>query len=481
MNAMSVGKKLAAAFCTLFVLVAILGCVTVIGFRETDKNFSRLVEKRSEQVRLATRLELNVWAVRASIRNVMIAVLHKDASLLPASNQAMDKAFGDVNRVLEQMEAAALDAQDRAEIEESKALVAKIAPQTHEVAKLWVAGQDDVAARLSAETNTPMLNRLVQLAEKTQKRVQQQMELEKQQATSDAARNQWLTGGILLLSLGAGVAGLLMVRQTSRTLRQVSGALGESSEQVARAAEQVSSSSQTLAQGASEQAASLEETSSSSEEIGSISRQNAERSHKMAGLMDQAVPVMRELANAHRAMATAIGEVGGANEKVSKVIKIIDEIAFQTNILALNAAVEAARAGEAGMGFAVVADEVRNLAQRCANAAKETSELIAESLDKTQVSLTKLNDVSKAVEASDKLTGDAKIESDEIRVASEQQAQGIEQIGRAILQMEQLTQTTAANAEESAAAGQELAAQSEALNTLVQRLTVLVGSGDALQ
>ena len=476
MNSMTIGKKLAAAFCTLFVLAAILGCVSVIGFRSMNANVSRLVEKRAAQIRLATRLELNVWVVRASIRNIMVAVLGKESGRLPATRQDLEKALNDVTRVLDQMGTVALDPQDRTEIEEGKALFSNIVPQTREVARLWEAGDSTAASRISTEKNTPMLNRLVALSDKIQKRVQKEAEQEKQQASSAAAWNYWMASIILLLSLGAGSAGLFMVRQTSRTLRQVSGALTESSEQVAKSAEQVSSSSQMLAQGASEQAASLEETSSSSEEIGSITRQNTQRSHKMAGLMDQALPIMKELTTAHDAMAAAINAVGGSNEKVSKVIKIIDEIAFQTNILALNAAVEAARAGEAGMGFAVVADEVRNLAHRCSNAAKETSGLIEDSLAKTREGLTKLNDVSKAVEASNKITGEVKVETDEVRVASEQQAQGIEQIGRSILEMEKLTQTTAANAEESAAAGQELATQAAALSDLVHRLTTLVGA-----
>jgi methyl-accepting chemotaxis protein/methyl-accepting chemotaxis protein-1 (serine sensor receptor) len=171
----------------------------------------------------------------------------------------------------------------------------------------------------------------------------------------------------------------------------------------------------------------------------------------------------------------AMGEIHAQSGKISKIIKAIDEIAFQTNILALNAAVESARAGEAGMGFAVVADEVRNLAHRSAQAAKDTAELIEGSIAKSSDGKAKVDRVSAVIHA---VVGEAarvKILVDEISAGSAQQAQGTEQIAKAIAQMEQVTQQTAASAEEGAAAAEELAAQSKTLNDLMMRLTELVG------
>ena len=245
--------------------------------------------------------------------------------------------------------------------------------------------------------------------------------------------------------------------------------------QTASAAGQVASSSQSLAQGSSEQAASLQETSASSEEINAMARRNTENSRSAAELVSQSQQKFAHTGKSLEQMVVAMTEISASSDRISKIIKIIDEIAFQTNILALNAAVEAARAGEAGMGFAVVADEVRNLAQRCAQAARDTSSLIEESIAKSNDGKVKVNDVAVAIRSITEDSVKVKTLVDEVNLGSQEQARGIEQVAKAVSQMEKVTQTTAANAEESAAAAEELTAQSEAVKGIVEELVGMVG------
>jgi methyl-accepting chemotaxis protein/methyl-accepting chemotaxis protein-1 (serine sensor receptor) len=279
---------------------------------------------------------------------------------------------------------------------------------------------------------------------------------------------------LLGLSLLAGVSLALVVRKINTDLRQAVSDLSAGAEQVASAAGQVSSSSQSLAQGASEQVASLEETAASGEEISSMARKNTENSRAAADLVTQSQQRFTEAQRSLDQMVVAMSEINTQSGKISKIIRVIDEIAFQTNILALNAAVEAARAGEAGMGFAVVADEVRNLAQRSAQAAKDTAALIEESIAKSNDGKSRVDQVAVAIRAITEETSKVKTLVDGVNSGSQEQARGTEQIARAITQMEQVTQGTAASAEQSASAAAELNAQSEKLKNVVENLASMV-------
>lgn len=287
---------------------------------------------------------------------------------------------------------------------------------------------------------------------------------------------RYLSIALILLSLVVSLIVIYIVRGINATLSESIAELRDGADQVASAASQVSSSSQSLAQGASEQAASLEETSASSEEINSMARKNTDNSRDTAELLASSQQKVT-LANQHLAdMVISMNEITESSGKISKIIKVIDEIAFQTNILALNAAVEAARAGEAGMGFAVVADEVRSLAQRSAQAAKDTASLIEDSIAKSNEGKEKVDQVAVAIRAVTEDAARVKVMVDEVNLGSEEQSRGIEQISKAITQMEQVTQTTAANAEEAAAAAEELNAQSETLKDVVGRLQAMIDS-----
>ena len=272
---------------------------------------------------------------------------------------------------------------------------------------------------------------------------------------------------------------LLVRHEIAAPLNVVQAHLAEASDQLHDSARQISVSSQSLAEGASEQAASLEETSASLEEMSSMTKRNAENAQKANELGRQAREAADKGVADMQIMADAMEAIKVSSGDIAKIIKNIDEIAFQTNILALNAAVEAARAGEAGMGFAVVANEVRNLAQRCAQAAKETAGKIEGAIVRTsqgveissQVAQT-LNDIAAKVRQVDALVT-------EVAHASREQTDGITQLNVAVGQMDKVTQGNAASAEESAAAAEELTAQAAVMKQSVAELLQLVGGNQA--
>ena len=266
----------------------------------------------------------------------------------------------------------------------------------------------------------------------------------------------------------------LLVRRINRDLRSVTIALDESAEQIKASANELASSSHLLATNAAQQADTIEETSAASTEINSMAHRTTENSIATATIVSE-TQVGFELTNRSLAeMALAMEAITTSSHKVSKVIKVIDDIAFQTNILALNAAVEAARAGESGMGFAVVADEVRNLAQRCASAAKDTANLIEESIENSKTGKEKMQCVTAGMRSITLDSSRIKTLVEEMKVGGVEQSKGIHQINHSINQMELVTQSSAAQAEEGAAAASQLNGQAEAMHDVVIRLKVMV-------
>ncbi|HEX7088436.1 MAG TPA: methyl-accepting chemotaxis protein [Vicinamibacterales bacterium] len=304
------------------------------------------------------------------------------------------------------------------------------------------------------------------------------LQREREAAATNYAAIRVLILSLSALSIGVGVLVFWAVRGINRSLHATALELRDGAQQLAAAASQVAASSQTLSRGASEQAASLEETSASMEEMASMTRKNAENSEAAAGLMSEADRLVDSSNRALGDMVSSMKSINEASTRVARIIKTIDEIAFQTNILALNAAVEAARAGEAGMGFAVVADEVRNLAQRSAQAARDTAALIEESVAKSQEGSAKVESVAESIRSITEAVSRARGLVDEVSAASRQQAQGIDQVSQAVAQMEKVTQSTAATAEESAAASEELSAQAEAALGIVAALEAMVGASE---
>jgi methyl-accepting chemotaxis protein len=297
-------------------------------------------------------------------------------------------------------------------------------------------------------------------------------------AAVQTATARWIS--VVFVSIGLVIVALIafLGRNITGQLQTITSALSDGAAQIASGSSQVASSSQTLAQGASEQASSLEETSASAEQITSMTRQNAANTGQVAQLMTTVDHRVTEGNSTLALMITSMKQINASSDKISKIIKVIDEIAFQTNILALNAAVEAARAGEAGMGFAVVADEVRNLAQRSAQAAKDTAALIEESIATSNEGSVQLQKVASVVGSITEAATKVKVLVDEVNVGSQEQARGIEEIARSLTEMDKVTQGTAAAAEQSASASQQMSAQARSLAEIVDQLRVIAGSAD---
>ena len=304
------------------------------------------------------------------------------------------------------------------------------------------------------------------------------------EVTADATRQTAMLKTAVMIGALAGILiavalGLFTSHSLNKVLVASTRELREGTRQIVAASSQVAMSATALSQGATEQAASIEETSASMEEMASMTRQNAENANRGAALVEQSGEEFTRCESALKDMVQSTDAILDSSQKVGRILKTIDEIAFQTNILALNAAVEAARAGEAGMGFAVVADEVRNLAQRAATSARDTATLIDEATANASAGTEKVQALGEAIERLGRQSAELKQIVLEVSSASAQQAQGLDQVTQAVAQMEKVTQSTAATAEESAAASEELNAQAEASQAVVVQLERLVGGAAA--
>lgn len=315
--------------------------------------------------------------------------------------------------------------------------------------------------------DTPLANIVVSLENKAKKADE----------NFDRVKDRNITMATILTFLSAAIAMLiayLQARNITRPINESIANLDSASSQIASAANQISFSSQSLAEGASEQASSLEETSASMEELNSMTIQNAANAAQADSMMREALSTIGTTNTAMDAMDRSMNEISSASEQTYKIIKTIDEIAFQTNLLALNAAVEAARAGEAGAGFAVVADEVRSLAMRATEAAKNTAQLIEQTVEKVGSGKEIVGTVTLAFKEVAESSSKVGSLLSEISTASKEQSQGLSQINQAISQMDSVTQQNAASSEESAAAAEELSSQAASMIDTVLILRTLV-------
>ena len=297
---------------------------------------------------------------------------------------------------------------------------------------------------------------------------------------AEANRITWMT--LIIGAIGfllVAVVVYLLARSIANPVKRIVDNLQGSAQQVTSASNQLSNSSQQLAEGSSEQASSLEETSSSLEEMSSQTKQNADNAGQADAAVKETASQVESGTESVQRMSQAMEDIKNNTSETSRIIKTIDDIAFQTNLLALNAAVEAARAGEAGKGFAVVAEEVRNLAQRSADAAKDTSELIQKSQSSADNGAQVAEEVSSNLSRIKDSTEKVNTLIGEISAASNEQSQGIDQVNDAVSEMDKVVQQTASDSEESASAAEELSSQAQELDQMVQMLAGIVDGANA--
>ncbi|MHC1743052.1 MAG: methyl-accepting chemotaxis protein [Syntrophobacteraceae bacterium] len=417
----------------------------------------------------------SVFTVREIAETVLVAQLAEKRFIIGRDAKNWDvlkQCIDGLAALYKKLQGMVTNPTDKQRVENA----AQATEQYWEAAKSWAQNQREVTENVLPKMKSNG-EQVLASAQKTQDNAWNELDSVKASTQSIVSSSSFMIVVALAIGILVGaILAFLITRSITRPIQLVINGLAEGALQVSTAAEQVSASSGDLAEGSSEQAAAVEQTSSSLEEMASMTKQNADNASHASRLISEANQIVGE-ANASFAKLThSMAEISSASEETQKIIKTIDEIAFQTNLLALNAAVEAARAGEAGAGFAVVADEVRNLAMRAAEASRNTAGLIEDTVKRVKEGsslLATTDDEFKKVATSVLKSTEL---LNEIAVASQEQAQGIEQINRAVSEMDKVIQRNAATAEESASASEVMSSQADQMKGYVTELITMVGS-----
>lgn len=477
LSKMTIGKRLMAGMAVILALLATLGFMDLYSAHWAAEQFRMTVDNNIRGVRLADGILAAQNELLAAQRGIILAGFAKDPVEMETNKKSFSANAASIRDSLNQLRPLLASEEGRSLLSDIGDKLQEWEPHYQEILRLTATSNIAGANRIRKDALVPIYLRIRADAKRIVEVEDASMAARKAAIDASSSTNRLVASFALGASLLTIIAMLFLVNHISRQLRRTAFDLIEGAEQVAGAAIQVSSASQSLAEGATEQAASLEETSASSKEVSATARANTESCHAAADLVTHAQTQFQAANVSLDQMIESMNEISSSGTRISRIIRVIDEIAFQTNILALNAAVEAARAGEAGKGFAVVAEEVRNLAQRSATAARDTAALIEESITTSQEGRVKVDHVAAAIK--DLAVEAAKVKDlvDQVNAGSEEQTKGIEMIGRSLSQIEQVTQRSAASAEESASAAHELTSQSQTVNNIVKQLMALVGEG----
>jgi transposase-like protein len=435
----------------------------------------KLDEKSRGQLKALALISLIESNTLKSIRDAGRAIIATDeeqiAFYVNSSNKFLDAAYAQTGTLKISVEKADVDL-----VEKTIVAMAEYDKIQSAILELTSKNSNQKAIELSQTKAKTLGLKAVETISKIAKENEAAMESAKAQSDVNYAdiRNMNIgiaVGGIAL----ALIIAFFMVRQMMALINNSVNSVSEGAEQVASASNQISSSSQQLAEGAQEQAASVEEITSSLTELKATIEQNSENARE-ADMLGKDANESAKMGYDHiQNLSTSMTEINDSSRRIANIIKTIDEIAFQTNLLALNAAVEAARAGEHGLGFAVVAEEVRNLARRSAEAAKDTANIIEQSIADVQKGNQITEQTNSAfVDILDKVKKSGDIVG-EIAIASKEQATGINQLSEAMSQVDSVTQVIASNSEESAAASEEMSAQATTMKTTISELASIFG------
>lgn len=472
----TIGAKLMVSFGAMLAVVLVLGLTSLKVSTGLSNELDHAVNGIARKQLLAGQISTAASDMTALERAIAFSTVLQQLDKTEDFKQRFRQSEATVLQSLNEFQAMNNTEETRAELESLRKEFELLGQAHEQMVQMLSKQQFDVALKFSDDTVLPRLNEMSTTAKKLVQQQGEQLAAVAKSAEATTAQSRWATLSLIGLCVAVGIVVIMVVRRSMARLRGLTARISASARQVALVSEQISAASQTVADGASKQAGSLEETSASSQEMSSMTQRNAENSSQATSFMGE---VDNRIAQANKSleeMLVSMREISGSSEKIASIIKVIDEISFQTNILALNAAVEAARAGEAGMGFAVVADEVRNLAQRCAQAARDTAGLIDESINTSREGGAKLNQMADAIRSITESAREVKRLVDEVNLSSQEQARGIEHIASALTQMEQVTQQAAASAEQSASASAEMLHQAETMGSVVKQLVALAGS-----
>jgi methyl-accepting chemotaxis protein len=475
---MGLGKRLLTVIGANIAITLVLGVVAFIEFRKEAESFA-LFGKVSAAVRNQVEGDMMHDGMRADVMRALLLASSQDSRVGSKEEilSGVREHAEHFNKVVAENIAMQLEEPLHSEFQAAVPDIQNYIQIAEEIVSL--AATDREAASAKLENFTELFGVLEEKLGKTSELIEMYAKRVQEDGNATTARGQMVIVVAVLVAMLVGLVSLFVANKTiTKVLKGTTQQLNAISAQLFTASDQVASAAQALAQGASEQAASLEETAATVEEASSVAKQNSANAQQANALSGEVLNVAQSGVRAMQDMRSAIDAIQVAADETANIIRTIDEIAFQTNLLALNAAVEAARAGEAGKGFAVVAEEVRNLAQRSATAAKETAEKIRRSKDLSatgvQVSRTVEQSLTEIRERSEKAVALVK----EITAASKEQSTGLQQLNTAMCELDKVTQTNAAAAEESAAAGVDLSEQAMVLDKEVSQMTSLIyGAG----